>query len=436
MKLKKFNIADFRSQSASLPREVPDFQHIAPVATQRSLSVESRQLLAAYAPLLDTVDWQNEMAGAPEYRKVFELTAKLVTAQMLRNCSRIGRKAWTAEATLAGTDIPSYARQMLMTIVRAYPQLFAIQLFGVTPFTGPDGRIFFKDFKYNSAFAGSAPNIADGDRTDDLTKFNKDFFKIGQGAQANKLKMSITSMTVGVDSYRVVGDWTYESEDDLEALYNSDVENSMIGHMAQMMSWVTDRTMVETAAAAVPAANKVTWDSADGGAYASYAPTEKAAYDQTLYSKGILSVISKIEQGRVYSLTPNWAICGPKAAEKLQSVKSFVPTKVGPTALSLSTGMKDIGELTGLGLRVLVDPQYTTNKILFGRRPTGEFDPAIHYCPYRPLRTTAVLEDPEFGTKIKGVYSRFGVADPDTGQNAASSQLADSYGELTLSNLP
>jgi hypothetical protein len=210
----------------------------------------------------------------------------------------------------------------------------------------------------------------------------------------------------------------------------------MMGHMAQMMAWVTDRALVDATVAAVPTGNKVTWDSTNGGAYAGYAPSEQRAYDDTLYSKGILAVISKIEQTRQYSMTPNWAICGPKAAEKLQSVRSFVPTKVGPTAIDISLGMRDIGELTGLGIRVLVDPQYTTNKILFGRRPTGEFDPAINYCPYRPLRTTGAVEDPEFGTRIRGVYSRFGVAVPNTGSNAASSQLADCYGELTLSNLP
>ena len=436
--IEKFDIKTFRDQSRALPIAVPDFQHIAPVVRAQTISIEARNLLEAYKPLLNTIDWESVMPGTPEAKAHYKLTAQVVTAMMLRNMSRIAPKQWAAEATLAGTDIPSYARQQLFTLLRAYPQLFAIQLFAVTPLNGPDGRAFFKSFKYNKAYAATAPNIADGDRTDDLTKFNKDFFKVAQGAQANKLKFSIDSVTVAVDSYRVVGDWTYEAEDDLSALYETDINSTLTGHMSEMMGWVTDRTLIAVAQGAVPAANKITWDSTNAAAYATYAPTEKQAYDQTLYNDGILPVINAIEAGRVYSLTPNWMIAGPKAALKLQQVKGFTAAKNGLTGLTVSTGMRDFGGFDALNLRVIIDPQYTTNKILFGRRPSTELDPAIHYLPYRALKTTSVLEDPEFGTMIKGVYTRFGVTDPVALaiSNANASQLADVYGELTLSNLP
>jgi len=102
----KINIAELRTQAARLPREIPDFTRIAPVASERRLSPEARALLTAFKPLLDTVDWPSEVAGSEQYRKHFELSHKLLVAVMLRNVTRIGNKAWSAESTLAGSECP------------------------------------------------------------------------------------------------------------------------------------------------------------------------------------------------------------------------------------------------------------------------------------------------------------------------------------------
>ena len=186
----------------------------------------------------------------------------------------------------------------------------------------------------------------------------------------------------------------------------------------------------------MPAANKVTWDATAGGDYDGYVPSEKRAYDETLWSQGILKVITKLSQARDYNLQPNWIISGSAAAEKIQGLTGFKPVVLGPQDMDLSTGaQRDMGTMSSLGVRVLVDPQYATNKLLFGRRPTSNFDPCLHYCPYRPLRTTGTLETPNEGTLEKGVYSRFGVAMPDVATAPSCSQLADVYGELTMSGL-
>src|SRR5207248_2630944 len=138
----------------------------------------------------------------------------------------------------------------------------------------------------------------------------KDYFKVAQGAQANKVKMSITSHIVSVDSYRVTGEWTYEAEDDLSSLYDLDAETALIDEMSRMLAWVTDRTMIDTAAD-VASVTK-TWDANPPG-YSNLVPSEKKAYDETIYRDGILPLITAIQAKRAFNLTPNWAVAGPVA---------------------------------------------------------------------------------------------------------------------------
>lgn len=428
------NVTELNAQARRLPLTMPEFTPNGgrPVpSAEAELSAEAKSLLAAWKPLIEKADWANA-AGTTAFRKQFELTTKLVLAQMLTNAARLPLSLWQKEATMAGTDLPSYARQIIGTILRAYPRLFALQLFGVVPFNGPDGRIFFRDVKYDTAYNTSAPNIAQNDRTDDLTKFNKGYFKVGQGEQANKLKISISSMVVTVDSYRVVSDWYYEGEDDYAALYGGDLGGSLVGEMSSMLQWVTDRTMIDAALAAVPAGNTVTWTAQPTG-YDTLPPTEKRAYDESIWAEGIIKVISAITTRRAMTTAPNWAIASPDAVEKLMKLTTFVPVGGMVDGVDLNQGpIRDVGVFRQVGIRVLVDPQMATGTILFGRRPTTEFDPALQFCPYRPLRVTGTLEQPGVGSYERGVYSRFGVAVPNTVANPASSQLADVYGKLVI----
>jgi hypothetical protein len=168
------------------------------------------------------------------------------------------------------------------------------------------------------------------------------------------------------------------------------------------------------------------------GKYATLSPSEKKVYDETIWTDGILPVLTKIATARAMSVQPNWAIADSASVERLMKLTTFVPTG-DVTGVDLNSGpIRDVGTLRQVGIRVLVDPQMTTNTILFGRRPTIDFDPAIQFCPYRPIRVTGTLETPGLGTNERGVYSRFGVAVPNAGACAASSQLADVYGKLTI----
>ena len=144
-------------------------------------------------------------------------------------------------------------------------------------------------------------------------------------------------------------------------------------------------------------------------------------------------MITAITTKRAMTTYPNWAVASPDAVEKLMRLTTFVPVGSVADGVDLTQGpIRDVGTLRQVGIRVLVDPQMATGTILFGRRPTTDFDPAIQFCPYRPIRVTGTLEQPGVGSYERGVYSRFGVAVPNTVANPASSQLADVYGKLVI----
>lgn len=428
------SVQEMFEQAAKLPERMPELSSYGadPVVRESArLSPQASAMLEAFKPLLERADLGNSMVGRKDVAKRFEHNTKLVMAQMLRNTFGLLPQVWHKEATLAGTDIPSYARQNIAMILRAFPRMFATQLFPVTPLAGPDGRIYFFNTKYNTALTTSSPTIASGDRLDDITKFNSNYAVTAEQGTAKALKVDISSIVVSASSYRLASTWTYEAEDDMSALYGESVEQALINEMTRLMGWTVDRTLID---AAVSDANSTgTWTAQPAG-YSTLAPSEKKAYDETLWADGILPLITAMQRKRSFNTSPDWFVVGTTLAERIQKLTSFVPfANAQGNDLSFNTGaLRDVGTLSAIGIRVLVDPQLSADVGVMGHYPANSFDPAIHFMPYRPVRVTGRLERPVTGDYDRGVYSRFGVARKN-GSYADSSQLGDAYGTLTVS---
>ncbi len=221
--------------------------------------------------------------------------------------------------------------------------------------------MFFKDFKYDSDFTGSAPNVAAGDRTDDQAKFNVDYYAVEEGQAANKLRFAYSHLDVSVENKRVVGERSDEFEDDAEAVFEEDAEAVIDRHMGDQMSRVIDRRILSLCIAAIPAANKVTFDAqpAANPTYGGLAPSEQDAYDQRLFSVGIVDTIESIRNTRAVRGRQH-AELGPGRHRRRQAdarLKGFKAIDGGADAMRIDTGAKvDMGVLTDYGLRLIVDP--------------------------------------------------------------------------------
>src|SRR5439155_12041103 len=102
--------------------------------------------------------------------------------------------------------------------------------------------------------------------------------------------------------------------------------------------------------------------------------------------------------------SPNWAIAGTDVARLLRRQKGFTAYSSNQSEINLSTGpIRDFGTLDAEGLRIVVDPQLTANKMVFGRRPVRKNDPALYLGMYIPLQMTKDLYDPNTGMTTQGV---------------------------------
>jgi hypothetical protein len=432
-------LTELRTAAGRLPEKFDDFALSRGPITASGLTSGGEQTLERFKPYLDAVDWHGAegIRGPKHIRQQFEMTYRLMVAHALMILARTNQPRLHAEATLAGTDIPTFTRQLIRTVLRAYPKLITPQLFPVQPLFQSDGRIYFELTKYDSAYASSTPNVSANDVTADLTKFNAGFFE--QNAQMADLGM----LKVDLSNYIVVSAITkglaalssLQAEEDFSSTYGRDYNALLSERFVSHLQWVIDREMLNAALNNVPAGNVVTWKrqpTINSVAWANQLPSEKSAWRETIWHDGFLPVFTAI-YNRHY-VRPNWAVAGAAAAEDISRVSSFKPILVDDSTIDMRQGaIRDIGTVDNGGMRVLVDPQLNTDTVLFGYRPTMEMEPAIVFCPYRAIGMAPDLTYPRQLKREKGAYTRFAIGKPDA-TVPESAHLADCYGKLTVSS--
>lgn len=423
-----------------------DFK-LSPVVPADGMSESGKKYLEAYKPFIDSVNWSGKIFGGTAAVKRHEATYKLMAAIALSHIERTPTALLQREATLAGTDIPTFTKMLIRVVLQAYPKLIAPQLFPTIPLTmGPDGRIYFERSLYDSAFASSAPNIAQGDQIADLTKFNTAFaLQSQQLKQLGKIKLDMSNyIVVSANTYGLVAEWSIPGEEDYAAIYGGNLVMALSERLQSLLSWIIDRTMINAAVAAVPTGdvsvggNNITWKrtpTLNGVTWANQNPSEKLDYRATIWTDGIEPLRTAIY--KKYYVMPNWLIVSPSVAEDIRKVRSFQPIDGTANDITIRLGaIRDLGSIDSGSMRVIVDPMMVNNTALLGYMPAASFEPAIYFLPYKPIGFTDTLTIPGTLGRSRGGYTRFAVGQPDTGQNAASSILGVVYGLLTVSDTP
>jgi hypothetical protein len=226
------------------------------------------------------------------------------------------------------------------------------------------------------------------------------------------------------------------------------------------MARTVDRSMVIATLNAIPSANIATWNAqpSSNPNYAALDPAQQEKYDAQVYRIGINQTIQQIRTTCKYNSMgdPDWAICGTNFAYAVNKVSMFRPfQRNGGSEMDLQTGaLRDIGEMQSTGVRYLVDVMLGVTAYnagisgatlsggvysadgwcIFGRKPRQRNDWGIWWMPYITLQPTRDLYDPKTGTTVKGVRSRWAIAQPNIGANPASAQLGYPYGLLQVTN--
>lgn len=407
-----------------------------PVIHAEDLSDTGKRMLETYKPLLEAIEFNDQrkgILGTKQNREMYTDTYKLLIAEMVHMLLKTPIGQLQRESMVAGTDATTYHKQIIRTVLRAFPRLIAPQLVPVIPMTGPTARIYFELMKYDTTYASSSPNVAVGDTLDDLTKFNSGYaVQPAQLTDLNAIKLSLENyVEISEATHGLSATSSLQFEDDIATVHGRDYNNYMSDRLVAMLSWFIDRNVIGALVNAVPAANVVTWTrqpSINGTAWANLNPSERIAWRETIWRDAFIPARTKIFNNR-YEY-PNFAICGSLAAEDITGLSQFHPVE-GDGSVTINVGgIRDLGALDNGSLRVLIDPQLASNLIILGVRPTEQFKPSVVWAPYRPIGFAPDLYYPRSLKHEKGAYTRFGIAKP-TG-TAITNHLGDGYAAISI----
>lgn len=425
--IKALREAAWKMPQASEQYDIGDFYGRTQSPRLENITGGARRMLRSYGPILrEHMDLKQVPA---RHRLKVELAAACAVHRIMRTTT-------VGEATLAKTSLTTWTTQKILSITRAYPTLFALRYFGFLPMSGPTARMFFKVRTYGDAMLNNGtPTVAAGSAVDDFANFNKNYTLAPEGSIARRMSFYQKFLDISAKDHRVLGEWTEQLVEDYMNVHNGDAVAEHMDEAWFLLGWVIDRTVFDTASANVPAGNKVTHDANPAG-YAGWTPDQQAAYDQRLFSHGVVPVIEKIRARNKFGpdSAPDFMVVGTDVARLLRRQKGFVASDRSAREIDIETGpIRDFGRFDSENLDVIVDPQYTANKAFFGRTPRRAGDPAIYLGMYVPAQLTKDLYDPNTGQTIQGVRSRFAVAAPDASE-PESFELVRNYGELTVNN--
>jgi hypothetical protein len=417
------------------PEKLDDFFQSA-LPTSGSLSDGAQHMLKAFEPFVEAINWDKVLKGPKEIRDRYKTSYQLGMAAMLANFGRTSYSVLRHEATLAGTDIEPFTRQVIRTIMRAYPDLVTPMLFPTIPMSGPTARILFENVRYDTAYASQSPNISVDDITNDLSKFHSGYFQ--QRAQLenlNLLKATVDHIDVSADTYGVAEIHSVQAAEDYSSQYGRELDVVMSERMGYHTMLAIDAIMIAAMVAAVPADHKVTWKrtpTINGIAWTAQTPSEQESWRAQIWRNAIAPAALTVYNSRY--VQPNFMVCGSNASLDLSGVKTFVPVRTDTSNIDIRTGaIRDVGTLDNGAIRCLVAPMIGTNKMYLGYRPTMEMEPSLFYCPLRLWGMVQNLVDPRNLKITKGGYTRFAIGQPDANVDE-SDILGEVYAEITISD--
>lgn len=259
----------------------------------------------------------------------------------------------------------------------------------------PDGKVFFLDFKYNTAkgtIAGTE-NVADAlDNT-----YTAD---AGKGQAAAKLLLSFTSAAVSATAKKITGELYIEDEQDLYTYYGLSGEEEMLKIMAQQVIREINNICINEMYANVGSSGAFDATLPTTGAYGTY--LDPKVYRRKLYET-FVDVDNAIFKKRF--VTPNWIIAGPDACAFMEKMEDFkaVPN---PSKSQMATGLFQFGTFAQRWNVYKYAFMPVAGGMLMGYKGVSEFEAGYVYAPYISAYTTAAFTDPNTFKKARGLMTR------------------------------
>lgn len=211
-------------------------------------------------------------------------------------------------------------------------------------------------------------------------------------------RLDVTLKSIEAKTRKATGLASVEARQDLAAHYGADIDQELVGIMADDFAASVDREIERRAFRGVLANNRLEWDRHVPGGI------DEQQHFKSLTTK--LSTASQLIYMRVQrGAGANWMVTSPGVAAILDTMDNF---QVIDDGYLMQGGIAKLGVLRRRW-NVYVDPKFPPDEILLGYQGPSILDTGIIYSPYIPLEITPNFVDPRDFSIRRSVMSRYEV---------------------------
>lgn len=273
-------------------------------------------------------------------------------------------------------------------IAQIFPNLVATRLCSVQPMTGPDGKVFYKDYIYTSS-PMSASYFAQN-------------LSYAAGTEAGAIKRGrvlFTSATVSATKYILQARWSSEVMEDARALANLDVEADIMAALRDEILGELDALILSDM---VSAADPKSVTTAGDVAFSTTPHSNETQHEHNRELFDAIIDASVLVYNRRYR-DPDYIIGTPAAVARIQKLADFSPRPASGEEIQVIAGTKLVGTFGGM-FDVYKSPHYpVASQLLLGIRGEGYV-----FAPYIPLELQPLMYENDSDEWSRNIRTRNG----------------------------
>jgi hypothetical protein len=241
----------------------------------------------------------------------------------------------------------------------------------------------------------------------------------GWGLEANRnipeIDIKVDSIAVTAITKKLKAKWSPELAQDLNAYHNLDAEVELTSSLSEQVALEIDQEILEDLVKGATAGtlfwsrspgkflNRETGGVINGVTYPDFTGTVSEWYET------LLETVNEVS-ARIHRKTlrggANFLVCSPEVANILEFTAGFRASAAVDDVTGGSWGVKQVGSISRK-MDIYVDPYFTRNLLLVGRKGTSFLESGYVYAPYVPLQVTPTIFGTEDFVPRKGVMTRY-----------------------------
>ena len=229
-----------------------------------------------------------------------------------------------------------------------------------------------------------------------------------------EIDIKVDSVAVTALTKKLKAKWSPELAQDLNAYHNLDAEVELTSILSEQVALEIDQEILEDLVKGATAGtlywsrspgkflNRETGSIVSGTSYPDFTGTVSEWYET------LLETVNEVS-ARIHRKTlrggANFLVCSPEVANILEFTSGFRAAAAVDDAAG-SWGVKQVGSISRK-MDIHVDPYFTRNLLLVGRKGSSFLESGYVYAPYVPLQVTPTIFGPEDFVPRKGVMTRY-----------------------------